>query len=96
MVEAPAKEWSFNNAPVPWILPPGYHNPNETVPDFLDDDKEAGGSLGKGSGSAPLTSASAEVIVVDSVGEDNGFEMVDDGEEEPGDKVVTRWLFRIR
>ena len=24
MVGAPAKEWSFNNAPVPWILPSGY------------------------------------------------------------------------
>ena len=88
MVEAPAKEWSFNDAPVPWILPAGYRNPNETVPDFLDDNNEAGGSLGKGSGSAPLTSASAEVTAVDGVEEDDGFEMVDDGEGEPGDKVV--------
>ena len=30
MVEAPAKEWSFNDAPVPWILPASYRNPNET------------------------------------------------------------------
>ena len=42
MVEAPAKEWSFNDAPVPWILPASYCNPNETVPDFPDDDNEAG------------------------------------------------------
>ena len=28
MVEAPAKEWPFNNAQVPWILPASYHNPN--------------------------------------------------------------------
>ena len=38
-----------------------YRNPNETVLDFPDDDNEAGGSLGKGSGSMPLTGASAEV-----------------------------------
>ena len=89
MVEAPAKEWSFNDAPVPWILPAGYCNPNETVPDFLDDDNEAGGSLGKGSGSAPLTSASAEVMAVDGVEEeDDGFETVDDREGEPGDRVA--------
>ena len=54
IVEAPAKEWSFNDAPVPWILPVGYCNPNETVPDFPDEDDKAGGSLGKGSGSRAL------------------------------------------
>ena len=89
MVEAPAKEWSFNDAPVPWILPASYRNPNETVPDFPDDDNEAGGSLGKESGSAPLTSASAEVKAVDDTeADDDGFETVDDGDEEPGDRVV--------
>ena len=88
MVEAPAKKWSFNDAPVPWILPAGYRNPNETVPDFPDDDNEAGGSLGKESGSVPLTGASAEVTAVDDAEEDDGFETVDDGDEEPGDRVV--------
>ena len=89
MVEAPAKERSFNDAPVPWILPAGYHNSNETVPDFLDNDNEAGGSLGKESRSVPLTGASAKVTAVDGVEEeDDGFEMVDDGEGEPGNKVV--------
>ena len=89
MVEAPAKEWSFNDAPVPWILPASYRNPNETVPDFPDDDNEAGGSLGKESGPALLTGASAEVTAVDGAEEeDDGFEMVDDGVGEPGDKVV--------
>ena len=89
LVEAPAKEWSFNDAPVPWILPASYRNPNETVPDIPDDDNEAGGSLGKESGPAPLTGASAEVQAVDGAEEeDNGFEMVDDGDGEPGDKVV--------
>ena len=88
MVEAPAKEWSFNDALVPWILPASYRNPNETVPDFPDDDNEAGGSLGKESESAPLTGASAEVKAVDDAEEEDGFETVDDGEEEPGDRVV--------
>ena len=89
MVEAPAKEWSFNDAPVPWILPASYRNPNETIPDFPDDDNEAGGPLGKESGSVPLTGASTEVTAVDGAEEDDdGFEMVDDGEGEPGEKVV--------
>ena len=85
LVEAPAKEWPFNDAPVPWILPVSYRNPNETVPDF--DGNEAG-SLGKESGPAPSTSASAEVTAADSTEDDDGFETVDDGDEEPGDKVV--------
>ena len=81
MVEAPVKEWSFNDAPVPWILLAGYRNPNETVPDFPDDDNEAGG--------VPLTGASVEVTAVDGAEEeDNGFEMVDDREGESSDKVV--------
>ena len=59
------------------------------MPDFPDDDNEAGGSLGKESGSAPLTGASAEVTAAnDAEEEDDGFETVDDGDEEPSDKVV--------
>ena len=86
LVEAPAKEWSFNDALVPWILPASYRNPNETVPDF--DDNEAG-SLGKESGPAPLSGAGAEVTAADGAEEDDdGFETVDDGDEEPDDKVV--------
>ena len=86
LVEAPAKEWSFNDAPVPWILPASYLNPNETVPDF--DDNEAG-SLGRESGPVPSTGAGAEVTAADGAEEeDDGFEMVDDGDEEPVDKVV--------
>ena len=89
MVEAPAKEWSFNDALVPWILPASYRNPNETVPDFPDNDNEAGSSLGKESGPVPLTGASAEVTAVDSAEEeDDGFKTVDDGDEKPGDRVV--------
>ena len=88
MVEAPAKEWSFNDAQVPWILRASYCNPNETVLDFLDDDNEAGGSLGKESGSAPLTGASAEVKAVDDAeADDDGFETVE-GMRNP----ATGWL----
>ena len=58
------------------------------VPDFPDDDNEAGGSLGKESGSAPQTGASAEVTAVDGAEEDDGFETVDDGNQKPGNKVV--------
>ena len=85
-MEAPTKEWSFNNAPVPWILPASYRNPNETVPDF--DDNEAG-SLGKEYGPVPSTGTGAEVTAADGAEEeDDGFETVDDGDEEPGNQVV--------
>ena len=86
LVEAPVKEWSFNDAPVPWILPVSYCNPNETVLDF--DDNEAG-SLGKESGPTPSTGAGAKVTAADGAEEeDDRFETVDDGDGEPGDKVV--------
>ena len=43
----------------------------------------------RGSGSTPLTGPSAEITTVDGAEEeDNGFETVDDGEGEPGDKVL--------
>ena len=59
------------------------------LPDFLDDDNEAGGSLGKESGSAPLIGASTEVTAVEGAEEeDDRFETVDDGEWEPSLKVV--------
>ena len=45
IVEAPATEWKFD-IPVPWILPDGYRNPNEKVPDFPGDDKQAEGIQG--------------------------------------------------
>ena len=71
---------------MPWILPASYRNPNETVPDF---DGDEAGSLGKESGPAPLTGAGAEVTAADGAEEDDDrFETVDDGDEEPGDKVV--------
>ena len=59
------------------------------MPDFLDDDNEAAGSLGKESGSAPLTGAIAKATAAnDAEEDDDGFETVDDGDEEPSDKVV--------
>ena len=86
IIEAPAKEWSFNDALVPWILPAGYRNPNETVLDFPEDDEA--GSLDKG-GSVPLTGLSAEVTTVDDAEEeDDRFVVVGDAEEESGNKVV--------
>ena len=42
----------------------------------------------RGQGLPPLAGPSAEVTTVDDAEEDNGFEMVDDGEGEPSDKVV--------
>ena len=78
IVEAPANGWSFNDAQVTWILPESYHNPNKTVlvdnGNDNDDDEVAGGS-----GSVPPA---------DDGEESDGFEMVDDGEEVPGTKVV--------
>ena len=89
MVEALAKQWSFNDTQVPWILLASYHNPNETVADFPDDDNEAGGSLGKDSGSAPLMGAGAEVKVDDDEeANDDGFKTVDHRDGEPGEGVV--------
>ena len=90
MVEAPAKEWSFNDALVPWILLAGYRNPNETVPDFPDNDNEAGGSFGQESGSAPLTSTSAEVTAANDAEEDLRRLMM--GMR----SLATRWLLQFQ
>ena len=85
LVEAPAKEWSFNDVPVPWILPESYHNPHRTVlddNDGNDDNEVAGTSLGKESGPAPVATTG------DDAEESKGFKTVDDREEAPIDKVV--------
>ena len=93
IVEAPAKEWSFNDAPVPWILPAGYRNPNETVPDFPDDDNEAGGSFGKESGSVPLTGTSAEVTEAnDAEKKTTGLRRLMTGMR----SLATRWLLQFQ
>ena len=93
--EAPATEWLFDDAPVPWILPEGYRNPKGTVLDFPGGDSQDEDSPEKGSGAAPLT-------VLETVGstaqddaddqDDEGFEMVGDAEEVHGDQVLVSIL----
>ena len=87
--EALAAEWPFDDVPVPWILPEGYRNPDGAAPDFPGDDNQADDSNGKGSGAAPDgPSAMGE----DDKENDNdeGFETVDGGDEDTGDKVVVK------
>ena len=87
--EAPATKWPFDDAPIPWILPNGYRNPDETVPDFPGNDNQVEGSPGKGSGTVPGgPTATSENDKEDN--DDKGFETVDDGEEDTGDKVVLK------
>ena len=93
--EAPATEWLFDDAPVPWILPKGYRNPKGTMLDFPDRDSQDEDSPGKGSGAAPLT-------VPETIGgmaqddaddqDDEGFKTVGDNEEVHGDQVLVSIL----
>ena len=87
--EAPATKWSFDDVPVPWILLKGYRNPDETAPDFPGDDNQAEGSPGKGSGTVPGgPMATSENDKEDD--DDEGFETVDDGDEDTDGKVVLK------
>ena len=96
IAEAPATEWPFDDAPVPWILPEGYRNPKGTMLDFLDgDSQDEEDSPGKGSGAAPLTvpktiGGTAQDDAHDE--DDEGFEMVGDDEEVHGNQVLVRIL----
>ena len=91
IAEVPATEWPFNDAPVPWILPEVYCNPNVSVQDFPGGDSQGEDSPSRGSGATPL-------IVPETIGDtalddaddedDEGFEMVGDAEEVPGDTVL--------
>ena len=93
--EALATEWPFDDAPVPWILPEGYHNPKGTVLDFLGRDSQDEDSPEKGSGATPLT-------VPETVGgtaqddaddeDDEGFETVDDDKEVHSNQVLVSIL----
>ena len=83
IAEAPATQWSFDDVPVPWILPESYRNPNQTVPDDLDDDEVTGGSASAGPDSGPPA---------ETADNDDSFETVADGEEVPGTKVIIRIL----
>ena len=87
--EAPASQWPFNGVPVPWILLEGYRNPDGAAPDFPGNDNQAEDSNGKGSGRAPGgPSAKSENNKEDD--DDEGFETVDDGDEDTGSKVVVK------
>ena len=95
IAEAPATEWPFGDAPVPWILPEGYRNPKGTMLDFLGgDSQDEEDNPGKGSGAAPLTvpktiGGTAQDDADDE--DDEGFEMVSD-EEVQGDQVLVSIL----
>ena len=89
--EAPATQWLFDDAPVPWILPEGYCNPKGTVLDFPGGDSQDEDSPEKGSRAAPLTvpetiGSTAQDDADDE--DDKGFEMVDDDKEVHGDQVL--------
>ena len=87
--EAPAAQWSFDDVPVPWILPKGYRNPDGAAPDFSGEDNQAEGSNGEGSGAVPdgPTATSGNAKEDD---DDEGFETVDDGDENTEGKVVVK------
>ena len=87
--EAPAAQWLFNGVQVPWILPEGYRNPGGPAPDFLGDDNHAEDPNGKGSGTA-LGGPSATSGNDKEDDDDEGFETVDDEDEDTGDKVVVK------
>ena len=91
IAEAPASEWPFNDAPVPWILPEGYHNPKDAALDFLGEDSQDEDFPGKGSGTAPPTiSKTVGGTAQDDADEedDEGFITVGDNEEAPVDQVL--------
>ena len=90
--EAPATEWPFDDAPVPWILPEGYRNPKGIILDFPGgDSQDEEDSPGKGSRATPPTipetiGGTAQDDADDE--DDEGFEMVGDNEEVPVDQVL--------
>ena len=92
IAEAPASEWLFNDAPVPWILPEGYRNPKGTTLDFPGEDSQDEEDFpGKGSGAGPSTiSKTVGGTAQDDADEedDEGFITVGDNEEAPVDQVL--------
>ena len=87
--EAPAVQWSFDGVAVPWILPESYHNPKGAAPDFPGDDNQMEGENDKGPGTAP-DSIPAEGEDDEDGDDDEGFQMVEDEEEDTDSKVVTK------
>ena len=90
--EAPASEWPFNDAPVPWILPEGYRNPKGATLDFPGEDSQDEEDLpSKGSGATPPTISKTDGgTAQDDADEedDEGFITVGDNEEAPVDQVL--------
>ena len=83
--------WPFNDVPVPWILPESYRNPGRPVPDFPGDDNQAENANGKGPGTASGgASATSGIDKEDGDDDDEGFETVEDEDDDMGDKVVVR------
>ena len=87
--EALAAEWPFDDVPVPWILLEGYRNPDGAAPDFPGDDNQADDSNGKGSGTAPDGPLAMGEDDKEN-DDDEGFETVNDGDDDTGDKVVVK------
>ena len=88
--EAPAAEWLFKDVPVPWILPESYRNPDGAAPDFPGDDNQAEDPNGKGSGTAPDGPSATVEDDKENDDDDEGFETVDDGDEDTGGKVIAK------
>ena len=87
--EAPAIQWSFDGVAVPWILPEGYRNLKGAAPDFPGDNNQAEGNNDRGSSTAPDgASAGSENDKEDE--DDDGFETVDDEDEDTGGKVIVK------
>ena len=76
IAEAPASEWPFNDAPVPWILPEGYHNPK--------------GLHWTSRAAPPTISETVGGTAQDEADEedDKGFITVGDNEEAPVNQVL--------
>ena len=79
----------YSGLAVPWILPESYRNPKGAVPDFPGDDNQAEGDNDKGSGTAP-DGAPAEGEDDKDGEDDEGFEMVEDEDEDTGGKVIVK------
>ena len=92
IAEAPASEWQFNDALLPWILPEGYRNPEGAALDFPGEDSQDEENLpSKGSGATPPTvSQTIGGTTQDDADkeDDEGFITVGDNEEAPADQVL--------
>ena len=74
---------------MPWILPESYRNPKGAAPDFRGDDNQTEGDNDKGSGTAP-DGVPAEGEDDEDGNDDEGFETVEDEEEDMDSKAVTK------